>query len=145
MSTIEAFIKGHPLPTYYTLTFSISGPSGLPGTPAQADRLMGIAFLQMAGPSVAGLLLTGLVSKCAGLRDMLARLCRWRVRVGWYAVALLVSPLLGAAVSFALSPRFSEFPIVTTDDKTSLLLQAIAAALGAGLLEELGWTGFAIS
>ena len=49
MSTIER----HPLPTYYTLTFSISwggmllvigGPSGLPGSPAQADRLMGIAF-----------------------------------------------------------------------------------------------------
>jgi membrane protease YdiL (CAAX protease family) len=98
----------------------------------------------MAGPSVAGLLLTGLVSKCAGLRDLLARLCRWRVGVRWYAVALLVSPFLGTAVCFALSSRFSEFPIVTTDDKTSLLLQAIAAALVGGLLEELGWTGFAV-
>jgi membrane protease YdiL (CAAX protease family) len=47
-------------------------------------------------------------------------------------------------VFFALSRRFSEFPIIATDDKTSLLLQAIAAALAAGLLEELGWTGFAV-
>jgi membrane protease YdiL (CAAX protease family) len=72
MSIIGAFIKRHPLLTYYTLTFAISwggmlhvvgGPSGLPGT---------------------------------------------------------------------------------TDDKTYLLLQAIAAGLCGGFLEELGWTGFAI-
>lgn len=153
MSTIEAFIKRHPLLTFYTLTFSISwggmlfvigGPSGLPGTPEQADRLMGIAFSLMAGPSVAGLLLTFLVSKRAGLRDLFARLRRWRVGARWYAVALLTSPVLGTAVFFALSWRFSEFPIVTTDDKTALLLQAIAAGLGGGFLEELGWTGFAI-
>ena len=87
MTTITALIKRHPLPAYYTLTFAISwggmlmvigGPGGLPGTPEQADRLMGIAFSLMAGPSVSGLLLTGLVSGRTGLRDLLARLLRWR-------------------------------------------------------------------
>jgi membrane protease YdiL (CAAX protease family) len=153
MTTIAALIKRHPLPTYYTLTFAISwggmlmvigGLGGLPGTPEQADRLMGIAFSLMAGPSVSGLVLTGLVSGRAGLRDLLARLLRWRVGGRWYAVALLTSPLLGTAVFLALSWRFSEFPIVTTDDKTSFLLQAIGAGLGGGFLEEIGWTGFAI-
>jgi DNA-binding transcriptional LysR family regulator len=48
----------------------------------------------------------------------------------------LTSPLLATVVFFALSWRFSEFPIVMTDDKTSLLLQAIAAGLGGGFLEE---------
>jgi membrane protease YdiL (CAAX protease family) len=155
ISTIEAFIKRHPLLTYYTLAFAISwggmllvigGPGGLPGTPEQADRLMGIAFSLMAGPSVAGLLLTGLVSGRAGLRDLLARLLRWRVGARWYVVALLTTPLLSTTVFFALSRRSSEFlpPMVTTDDKASLLLPAIAAGLGGGFLEELGWTGFAI-
>ena len=152
-STIETFIKRHPLVTFYTLTFSISwggmllaigGPGGLPGTPEQADRLMGIAFSLVAGPSVAGLLLTGLVSQRAGLRDLFARLCRWRVGARWYAVALLTSPVLTMTVFFALSWRFSDFPIVTTDHRTSMLLQAIAVGLGGGFLEELGWTGFAI-
>ena len=153
MTTITAFIKRHPLLTYYPLTFAISwggmllvigGPKGLPGTPEQADRLMGIAFSLMAGPSVAGLLLTGLVSGSAGLRDLRDRLLRWQVGTRWYAVALLTPPLLATAVFFLLFGRFSEFPIVTTDDKASLLLQAIAAGGGGGLLEELGWTGFAI-
>ena len=153
MTTITAFIKRHPLVTYYILTFAISwggmllaigGPGGLPGTPEQADRLMGVAFSLMAGPSVSGLLLTGFVSGRAGLRDLFARLRRWRVGARWYAVALCTSPVLATAVFFALSSRFSEFPIVTTDDKTSLLLQAIAAGLGGGFFEEIGWTGFAI-
>jgi membrane protease YdiL (CAAX protease family) len=153
MTTITAFIERHPLLTYYTLTFVISwggmlfaigGPSGLPGTPEQADRLMGIAFSMMAGPSVTGLLLTGFISKRAGQRDLFARLFRWRVSARWYALALLTSPILATAVFLALSWRFSEFPIVMTDDKTSLLLQAIAAGLGGGFLEEIGWTGFAV-
>ena len=93
MLTIKAFIKRHPLVTYYTLTFAISwggvllvigGPGGLPGTPEQADRLMGIAFSLMAGPSVSALLLTGPVSGRAGLGDLLARLLRWRVGARWY-------------------------------------------------------------
>jgi uncharacterized protein len=123
MTTIAALIKRHPLPTYYTLTFAISwggmlmvigGPGGLPGTREQADRLMGIAFSLMAGPSVSGLVLIGLVSGRADLRDLLDRLLRWRVDGRWYAVALLTSPLLATAVFFALSWRFSEFPIVMT-------------------------------
>jgi CAAX protease family protein len=40
---------------------------------------MGIAFSLIAGASVSGLVLTGLVSGRAGLRDLLARLLRWRV------------------------------------------------------------------
>ena len=118
MSTIEAFIRRHPLLTYYTLTFSISwggmlvvigGPGGLPGSPEQADRLMGIAFSLMAGPSVSGLLLTGLVSGRAGLRDLLTRLLRWRVGARWYAVALLTGPLLVTAPLLALLPTSSDF------------------------------------
>jgi hypothetical protein len=53
----------------------------------------------LAGPSVAGILLTGLVSGRAGLRELLSRLLRWRVGAGWYAVALFPAPLLAAAVS----------------------------------------------
>ena len=50
MTTITSLIRRHPLPAYYTLMCPISRggmllvigePSGLPGTPEQADRLMG--------------------------------------------------------------------------------------------------------
>jgi membrane protease YdiL (CAAX protease family) len=155
MTTIKAFIKRNPVLTYYALTFAISwggilivvGPGGIPGTREEFERLLPVVILAlMAGPSVAGLLLTGLVHGRAGLRELLSRLLRWRVGARWYAVALLTAPLLMTAIPLALSLLFPEFlpGIVATDDKASLLLRGIAAGLIGGFLEELGWTGFAI-
>jgi membrane protease YdiL (CAAX protease family) len=140
---------------YYALVFAISwggfllfGGQGLvAGTDWQADpRFMFAVTAMLAGPPVAGLLLTGLVAGRAGYGDLLARLLRWRVAARWYAVALLTAPLLMAAVLFALSLRSPEFlpAIVTSADRASLLLAGLMVGLIGGLVEELGWTGFAI-
>jgi membrane protease YdiL (CAAX protease family) len=155
MTTINAFIKKHPVLAYFTLTFIISwggfllvgGPGILAGANWQTDPLFPFAVLAMlAGPPIAGILLTVLVSGKAGLRELLSRLLRWRAGARWYAVALLAAPLLSATVLFALSLFSPEFlpAIVTSDDKASLLLLGIAVGLGGGFVEELGWTGFAI-
>jgi hypothetical protein len=91
--------------------------------------------------------LTGLLHGKAGFRELVSRLFKWRVAARWYAAALLAGPLLVAAVLFALllvSPVFLP-GIVTTDDRVALLLFGLAWGLvGGGLLEELGWTGFAV-
>jgi uncharacterized protein len=157
VTTIKTFVKKNPVLTFYALVFAISwsgillvigGPGGIPGTSEQVERLMPFVLLVMfAGPSVAGILTTGLVHGRAGLHELLSRLLRWRVRPRWYAAALLPAPLLVAAVLLALSLLSLEFlpGIVTTDDKVTLLLFGIAWGLiGGGFLEELGWTGFAV-
>jgi uncharacterized protein len=155
MAAITPGIKRHPVLTFYVLTFAISwggfllvGGSGLlSGTDWQSDPQFMLAVLAMlTGPPVAGLLLTGLVSGRAGLRELLARLGRWRVAGRWYAVALLSAPLLMAAMLFALSLYSAAFlpAIITTDNKASLILTGIVVGLVGGLVEELGWTGFAI-
>jgi membrane protease YdiL (CAAX protease family) len=155
MTTIKAFIRGHPLLTYFALAFAISwggvlivvGPGGIPGTSEQTKMLFPFVYLAMlAGPSVAGILLTGLVYGRAGLRELLSRLLRWRVGARWYAVALLSAPLLMTAVLLALSLTSPMFlpGIFTTSDKATLLLSGIAVGLVAGFFEELGWTGFAV-
>jgi len=155
MTTIEAFIKRHPVLAFYALVFAISwggillvvGPGGIPAAnKGQFETLLPIAILAMvAGPSVAGILLTGLVYGKAGLREFLSRLLRWRVGARWYAVALLTAPLAFTAVCLVLSLTSSEFlpGILTSDDKASVLLMGIFAGLVAGIFEELGWTGFA--
>src|SRR5829696_10339024 len=103
MKTIKAFIKSHPLLSYFALVFAISwggilivaGPGGFLGTKEISEVLFPIMVLAtLAGPSVAGILMTGLVYGRAGFRDLFARMTRWRVGVGWYAVALLTAPLL---------------------------------------------------
>jgi membrane protease YdiL (CAAX protease family) len=149
MSDRIAFIRRHPVATYFVLTFVISwagfllavGPGGFANTDWQTDARFPFAVLAMlSGPAVAGILLTGLLDGRAGLRDILSRLLRWRVGAHWYAVALVPAPLLAAAVLFALS---LSSPIFTTHDKGAVLLSGIAAGLSV-VLEELGWTGFAV-
>jgi len=155
MTSIRALIKMHPVLTYYILTFVISwggglivlGPDGVLGIrqPSQAQFLVAI-LAGIAGPSVAGILLTSLVDGRTGLHNLRSRLFKWRVGARWYALALLTGPLVASAALFALSPTDSAFlpGIFASDHKMSLLLIGIAVGLGAGFFEELGWTGFAI-
>jgi membrane protease YdiL (CAAX protease family) len=155
MTTIKAFIKRHPLLSYFALAFTLSwgavlivvGPSGFLGTKEIPEVLDPFLYVAMVvGPSVAGILFTGLLYGRAGLREFGSRLLRWRVSARWYAVALLTAPLLMMAVLFALSLTSPVYlpGIFITHNKASVLLIGVAGGLTAGIFEELGWTGFAI-
>jgi CAAX protease family protein len=153
---MKAFITRHPSATYFALTFAISWSGvvavigGLPGgTAASAldNPLFPFAVLAMlAGPSVAGILLTALIDGRTGRRKFRSRLLKWRVGAGWYAIALLAAPLLSIAALLTLSLLFPGFrpALLATDDKASLLLLGVSVGLAAGFFEELGWTGFAV-
>src|SRR5215211_3936833 len=102
MTTIRAFVKRYPRLSYVALTFAtswggiliVAGPGGFLGTKEISEMLFPIVVLAtLAGPSVAGILLTGLVYGKAGLGDLLSLLLRWRVGVRWYSFALLAAPL----------------------------------------------------
>ena len=103
MTTIKAFIKSHPLLSFFALTFAISWGGML--LIIVAGGTGGYPMLAwVAGPPVAGILLTGLLYGRAGFRDLLARMTRWRVGARWYAVALLTAPLLfDGGTPFALA------------------------------------------
>lgn len=151
MATIKAFINRHSVLLYFVLTFVLSWGSILsvvgPGVKKLPDTQLPLVYLAiLAGPSSAGLLLTGLVDGRVGFRALLSRLLRWRVEARWYAVALLTAPLLATMVSLALALFSSVFlpSIITTDAKASLLLSGLLVGLLVGVFEELGWTGFAV-
>jgi uncharacterized protein len=149
-------LERRPVLAYYVLVFTISwggilvlaAPGGIPGTPEDVDRLFLYALAALfAGPSVSGLVMTALVDGRAGLRDLLNRMLRWRVGVSWWAGALLTGPVLVATVLFGLSRFSPDFTpgLFVTEDPVGLLILGIGAGLiGGGLLEELGWTGFAV-
>jgi len=149
----DSFIKRHPITTYYALVFAISwggllivaGPGGITAEQLQTPFIL-VYSVTVAGPCVAGILLTGLIDGRDGLRELGSRLLSWRVGVRWYAVALLIAPLSVMATLLVLSLTSSAFlpGFVTTNDKASLLLTSLVAGLVTGFLEELGWTGFAV-
>lgn len=156
MTILKAFIKKHPAPAYFALTFAISWgsviilafPHGIPTTSEQFEALWTILVLPyFLGPSIAGLLMTGLVHGRAGFRELISRLFNWRVSARWYAAALLTTPLLVAPILLAFSLVFPGFlpGLFTATDKISIILAGVVTGLMfGGIMEELGWTGFAV-
>src|SRR5262245_20768566 len=156
MPTLKAFVTRYPVATYFALTFAISwgsvllvigGPAGMTGVKAHDNPRFPFALLAMvAGPSMAGILLTGLIGGRPGLRELRSRLLKWRVGGRWYAVGLLTAPLLGTVVTLTLSLLSPQFlpGLLVTDDKAAVRRLGLVVGLVAGIFEELGWTGFAI-
>jgi membrane protease YdiL (CAAX protease family) len=145
-------VRDRPLTAFYALVFVISwgtllvfmgGPAAFPARSGDMLRLMPLANVALlAGPSVSGLLMTGLVHGRTGFRDLLA----WRTARRYYVVALLAAPLTMLAVpliSSGIWPRFLP-RILTEPSRGPVLGLALVAGLSAGLFEEIGWTGFAV-
>jgi pimeloyl-ACP methyl ester carboxylesterase/membrane protease YdiL (CAAX protease family) len=142
-------IRRHPLLAYYILTFALSwggfllvvGPGSLVNPNWQAEgKFLSAILVMLAGPSIAGLLLTGLVDGRAGYRDLSLRLRKWRVGIRWYALAILPAPVVTAGVLFTLSITS---PLFTADNKVPIVLGGLGAAMTT-ILEEIGWTGFVV-
>jgi membrane protease YdiL (CAAX protease family) len=159
MTPIKTFVQGHPVLSFYAAVFLISwggllllaAPGGIPGTSRQVEELMPFALVVLfAGPSLGGIVMTGLTAGRAGLRTLASRLLPWRAGAAggrWHAVALLPAPLLVGAVLLGLSLLSPAFlpGILTTDAPVTLVVFGIAwGFVGGGFLEELGWTGFAV-
>jgi hypothetical protein len=132
----RTWLRSRPVPTYYALVFAISwggillavGPGGLVNSTANPQQLTQFIYVSaLAGPSVAGVLMTGLIHGRPGLRDLLSRVLHWRVGLRWWLVALLTAPILMAAIIFSLSLTSPAFlpAIVTTDDRMGLVISGI--------------------
>jgi len=153
MNTISALIRRRPVLTYFTLVILISwtggavvvGPGNFPLDWERFEQLGGAFYgVSIAGPVVAGLLLTGLLDGRRGLRELRVRLGKWRVGASWYGLALLPAVVM-AATLLALSPgSWDSIPsIFTSGEKVRAAWMGAAVGLVFGL-EELGWTGFAV-
>jgi membrane protease YdiL (CAAX protease family) len=156
MTNIKAFTKSHSAWIYFVLTFFISwggvllaigGVSGIPANAEQIEKLLPLVVLTLTiGPILTSLVLISIIDGKNGLREFLSRLFRWRVSVRWYIIALLITPVFALVTLLALSSTSPLYVpgIFASKDKVTLLVSALLAGLAGGLLEEPGWTGFAI-
>lgn len=155
MPTDNTLLKRYAVLIYFVLTLLISwgslllimGPGGFIGVADVPPERTPLLFLGMLlGPTIAGLLMTGLIDGRSGFGELLARLRHWRVSAIWYLIAILTAPAMVAGASLVLSPSSPGYlpGIVTSSERVTLLVSGLVAGALVGIFEELGWTGFAI-
>jgi membrane protease YdiL (CAAX protease family) len=141
---ISGFIKRHPIVTYFTMAFMISwigifvavGSKFFQGEAMQFTDALFMFLPMLAGPSLAGVTLTGIVDGKRGFRDLFSRMGLWRVGVHWYSL-ILVFPFLIIIVLLALTALFSP------KFAPNFFPEGILIGLVAGFFEEIGWMGYA--
>ena len=130
--------------TYFVLTFAISWAAALivvaprllwgAAIPDMTGILMFPAML--LGPSFSGLFLTWRFDGRFALRDLLRRMVKVPVFSAWYA-ALLIPPVVVLTVLLTLKS------FVSPSYAPNHFFIGVAFGVPAGILEEIGWTGFA--
>ncbi len=140
----RSVLRNHPALGYFVLTFTVSWMGALAVAAPRLIRhqalpkMTGILMFpaMLLGPSVAGIVLTRIVDGQSGLRDLFRRMFRFQFSLRWYATLLFppililsVLVLLRTFISRAYTPNF--------------FLIGIFFGIPAGLLEEIGWTGYA--
>jgi membrane protease YdiL (CAAX protease family) len=142
-------IRRYPLVTFFLLAFGITWIVWVPRAAGVPVGVVGQAWTW--APAIAALLAAALTGGRTALRDLGARLVRWRVGWQWYLVVILgpavfslavtgVYVLLGGSWSAAapMLAALREGPLVL------LPLFLLILTLTDGLGEEVGWRGFAL-
>jgi membrane protease YdiL (CAAX protease family) len=141
------------LPLYFGATYLWSWAFWIPAVrawragPQTPEHLMALLPFVLAGaygPTIAALVLSGVVEGWSGVRALLARLLVWRVRPLWYLFALLLPPAL-VLVGLALFVWRGGWVGPVDPNGLVLVAPTLVGALPFGpLAEELGWRGYAL-
>ena len=153
MNPIFFFIKRHPLFSFFVIAYLFAWLGWIvpdriyTGTPL--STVLTLPFLLMIpGPLIGALIVTGITNGKAGIIALLRKLTIWRVGWGWWAVALLVAPVVGLTAAY-LNVWFG------APDPTAILIGGLPGTLllfasrlvnpvDGPMQEELGWRGYAL-
>ncbi len=154
ISKMQALVGKHPLAIFFPLAIGISWSVGVPLAVTAASRAgrpsmpFSLHYLVAYGPMIAAFLLTWVEDGRAGIRELLARILKWRVRPLWWLVA--ASPLIalgflaigdrlfqGQWMDFDLLGRVQFLPDLGWG---ALILWVFTFGFG----EEIGWRGYAL-
>jgi len=143
-NSTRSFVQRRPVSSYFVLTFAISWLGAfLVASPHLLrheilPQLTGVLMFpaMLFGPSLSGIVLTWWKEGNAGLGSLRSRLFCWRIPARWYLV-LLIPPILVLGVLVCLKT------FVSAAYAPNQFLLGVLFGVPAGLLEEIGWTGYA--
>jgi uncharacterized protein len=140
-------MRRYPLATFFVLVYGITWVVWVPRAAGASLGVVGQAWTW--APAIAALLAAALTGGRSALRDLGARLVRWRVGWLWYLVVILgpaVFSLAVAGVYVLLRGSWATAaPAALREGPWMMLpLFLVILTLTDGLGEELGWRGFAL-
>jgi membrane protease YdiL (CAAX protease family) len=145
-SALDSDKKSSDMFGFFALTYALTWAFWVPAVLAHAAARAWPATLWLLGtfsPTFVAITLTAREAGGAGVRDLLARMFRWRAHLGWYlfaisyiAVVKLVVAVLHRLILGAW-PQFGTTPLLLT-----LAGVMISTPFQSG--EEIGWRGFAL-
>jgi uncharacterized protein len=144
VSRWREWVHSSPVGAFFLLAFLISWSIWgadrvlLPG--ASRELRVAVHTVGLCGPTLAALVLTGLLYGRRGVFDLLKRIARWRVGIGWYLFALLSTLIIGLT---AIGMHTLAGGMTPPMNQLVFAAQALLP-LPAGLPEEYGWRGFAL-
>lgn len=156
LAGVRTLVRRHPLVAFFALALAlpwVCAPiadgifySGLP-------TLLGVALalpfeLMVASPLVAALIVSAVMGGRTAIAGLLRAFLRWRVGWRWYAVALLLPPVLAILPTYVNMAWGAPAPSTALFGSAGALLGVFAVRLvnpwEGPLSEEIGWRGFAL-
>ena len=149
LASLRRVVARYPIAAFLVLLYGIAGGLALvpaltePGLLPNDANLYG-PLVSIFGCAVPAFAVTAIVGGRDAMRDLTSRCLRWRVRLRWYAVALLGMPvvtLVGAAGLYGLAPLHAlaeNWPLLLTSFLPTLALMIVLY----NVTEEFGFTGF---
>jgi uncharacterized protein len=140
------------LVVFFALAYALSWSWAVPLAAAHLVVRRGVGWPThlpaLLGPAIAAVVVTAWTMGRPGVRDLLARLVRWRVPIRWWLVAVSPVAFLGLALAVMAAARqtlpdvadFGRFSGIPEIGLVGVLLLIFAGALG----EETGWRGYAL-
>jgi membrane protease YdiL (CAAX protease family) len=150
LQQLRAWFVHHPLLAYFALAFALAWAIMVPLTLASRGIIafpesIPLLLFMSYGPTLAALIVTGVIAGWAGIRALLSRLLIWRVGVQWYLVAIFLNAgiILAAYGLFILTGGTAQpLPVLGPAFAVNTLLTFVVVGLVNG--EEIGWRGFAL-
>lgn len=146
------WVRAHRLLAFALLAYGLSWTYWVPLVLTGQIVRLGSAVSQfpaLLGPMIAAFTVTAVVEGRTGVRDLAARMVRWRVSLRWWLFAI-GSPLALLAVAVAVTavmsgtPDPADFGRMAGLPEWGVLFVWVMFVVVNGLGEETGWRGFAL-
>jgi membrane protease YdiL (CAAX protease family) len=153
MKSLRTLVSRYPLLAFFAIAYSLTWIGWILPDRIYAGTLLSgmlaLPFLLLVpGPLYAALIVTAATEGKPGVAALLRKFTIWRVGWGWFAVALLLAPMICVVPAY-LNMYFG------APDPTMALLAALPTMLmmfairllnplDGPMQEELGWRGFAL-